>query len=141
MNKLISIADVYTLINNPNITLPSQMKNNNIYSYLKIPNSTLQVKNYICFDFSSRKSPVNSTFKNVNINVSIICHETDLKTSWGNRHDVLSGVIIDAFNWSNFLGFELELVSDNEKILENDYHMRTLQFNNLTTDNFINKVN
>lgn len=140
INKLISIPDVYSLINNKDITSPDQMIDKNIFSYMKVPNTTLTVKNYICFDFNSKILSINEVFKNITINVGIITHESNIKTSWGNRHDVLAGVICDAFNWSDFLGFQLELVSDVESILENDYHARTLQFKNLTTNNLANKL-
>jgi hypothetical protein len=142
MNKLCSIPDIVTLVNNPDITLVNsdKMKNTNIFSYMKIPNTTLSVKNYICFDFNARSSNYNDLYKNVNITISVICHETDIMTAWGNRYDVIGGVIIDNFNWSNFLGFELELYSDTESILEKEYHMRTLQFKNITLNSLQNGV-
>jgi hypothetical protein len=142
MNKLCSIPDIVTLINNPEITQnnPDQMKNVNIFPYMKIPNITLSVKNYICFAFDARSSNYNDLYKNVNITISAICHESDIKTAWGNRYDVLGGVILESFNWSNFLGLELELYSDTESILEKEYHMRTLQFKNLTLNSLKNGV-
>ena len=142
MNKLCSIPDVVTLINNPKITQSNanDMKDINIFSRMKIPNATLEVKNYICFDFNSKTYSRNEVLKNVIINIAVICHESDIKTVWGNRHDVLGGVIIDVFNWSDFLGFELELVSDNENILENNYYVRTLKFQNLSPNSLSNGV-
>lgn len=134
MSKLISIPDVFILINNKDISQPSQMVNKNIFSYMKIPNTTDTVKNYICYNYSSRISPNNSSFKNVTINIAIISHVSDISCTWGNRHDVLAGVIIDAINWSDFLGFTLELVADSESILEKEYHVRTLQFRNVATN-------
>jgi hypothetical protein len=141
ISKLIEIPDVYILINNPNITKPSDMINKNIFPRMKIPNTTMTVKNYICFNYNSRKYPNNDVLKDVTINIGIISHESDIKTVWGNRNDVLAGVVIDAFNWSDFLGFQLELVSDTESTLENDYYARTLQFKNITPNSFMNKVN
>lgn len=142
MNKLCSIPDVVTLINNPSITQenPDAMKNVNIFSYMKIPNTITTVKNYICFDFNARSSNYNDLYKNVNISISVICHESDIKTSWGNRHDILAGVILESLNWSNFLGLQLELYSDTEAILESDYHIRTLQFKNLILNSTPNGV-
>lgn len=142
MDKLCSIPDIVIAINNPIITQdnPEDMKDVNIYSRMKIPNTTLTVKNYICFDFNSRIYSRNEVLKNVTINIGVICHESEIKTDWGNRHDVLAGVITDAFNWSDFLGFELELISDKENILENDYYARTLTFQNLTQNSLSNGV-
>jgi hypothetical protein len=142
MNKLLEIPDVYTVINNPDITSATAMKNVNIFSRMKIPNTTLTVKNYICFDYSSKLYQSDKIFKTVYINIACICNgsKENIMTSWGNRHDLLAGIIIDAFNWSDFLGFELELVSDVESILEGDYYCRTLQFKNTTTNSLTNKL-
>jgi hypothetical protein len=142
MAKLISIPDIFTLINNTNITKPSDMVNKNLFSRMKIPSTELIVKNYICFDYNSRTFAGNKDLKQVTVNVIVICNPSDdnIITAWGNRHDVLGGVIIDAFNWSNFLGFELELTSDNERIFEGNYHARELQFKNLTPNSLSNGV-
>lgn len=142
MNKICSSPDIVTLINNPNITIDNsdEMKNVNAFSYMKIPNTSLAVKNYICFDFNAKSSSYNDLYKNVTINVACICHEGEINTMWGNRHDILGGVILETFNWSNILGLQLELVSDVENILEKEYHVRTLTFKNLTLNSIKNGV-
>jgi hypothetical protein len=142
MNQIIAIPDVYTVINNTDITTAEAMRDKNIFSRMKIPNTTLTVKNYICFDYSSKTYSTDVVFKTVYIGVACICYGSDanIKTPYGNRHDLLAGIIIDAFNWSNFLGFQLELVSDVESVLEKDYYCRTLQFKNMTTNNLKNKL-
>jgi hypothetical protein len=142
MNKLISTPDIVTLINNPDINIDNcdELKDKNIFSYMKIPNTALIVKNYICFDFNAKGSNYNDLFKNTTITIASVCHESDLNTTWGNRHDVMGGVIIESVNWSNFLGFQIELVSDNESILDNSYHVRTLQFKNLAFNSLKNGV-
>lgn len=139
-SKLVSIPEVYQFINNTEITKAAQMVNTNIFSYMKIPNSTTTVKNYICFDYNSKQSNKNSVFKTCTVNMGIICHEDTINTNYGNRHDVLGGIIMNSFNWTNILGFDLELISDTEAILEDKYHVRTLQFVNLTTNNLCNKM-
>jgi len=142
MDQLINMPDIVTLINNPDITYSNRgaLKNINIFSRPKISGFTSEIKNYICFDFNSRTNPSNKVLKNISFNLMIICHENDIDTDYGNRHDAIDGVIIDAFNWSDFLGFELELVSDVEGILETEYHTRTLQFRNLTPNSLSNGV-
>lgn len=142
MNKLCSIADIVTLINNPNINQnnPDKMRETHIFSRMKMPNTTLTAKNYICFDFNSKIYSRNEVLKNITIHIGIICHEDEINTIWGNRHDVLAGVITDAFNWSDFLGFELEQISDKEDILEKEYYARTLTFQNLAPNSLSNGV-
>lgn len=139
-NQIISIPEIYQFIDNTEITKPTQMINKNIFSYMKIPNATTVVKNYICFNYNSKMSTKNSVLKNCTVNIAVVCHEDDISTSYGNRHDVLGGIIQNSFNWSNILGFDLELVSDTESILENRYHCRTLQFVNLSTNNLCAKI-
>jgi hypothetical protein len=140
INKLVSIPEVYDFINNTEITKAAQMVNKNIFSYMRIPDSTITVKNYICFDFNSKKLNKNSVFKTCTVNMGIICHHDTIETVYGNRHDVLGGIIINSLNWTNILGFDLELISDTEAILAEKYHVRTLQFVNLTTNNLCNKM-
>lgn len=138
--RLIELPNIITLLNNEEIIYADELINNNIFSYMKVPKTTMKAKNYICFDYNSKIFTRNEVLKSAIINIGIICHEDDIHTHYGNRHDVIAGVIIDDFNWSKFLGFELELVSDCESILEKDYHVRTLQFKNLTPNSLSNGV-
>jgi len=142
MDKLCSIPDIVTLINNPDIDPndPEGMKNVNLFSYIKIPNTTTTVKNYICFDFNARSSTFNDLYKNVTITMMAICHEDSINVLWGNRHDVLGGILLESFNWTNLLGLQLELTSDTEGLMEKDYHVRTLQFKNTTLNSLKNGV-
>lgn len=140
MNKIISTPDIFELVNNKDISKPSQMRNKNIFSFMKIPNTTMSVKNYLCFDYNSKISNRNKVYKDITINIAVVCHESDITTSYGNRHDVLGGVVIDTINWSDFLGFQLELVSDKEDVWEKEYNVRILQFKNLTLNSFENGV-
>jgi hypothetical protein len=140
MNKLIEIPDVFLLINNKCISKPSEMMFENIFPYFKVSDARKTVNNYICFDYNSRISSKNSSFKDITINIGVICHKDDIKTPWGSRHDVLAGVIIDSLIWEDILGFNLELISDIENILQNDYHTRTLQFKNLAINSINNGV-
>jgi hypothetical protein len=139
-NKLVSISDIFTYIKNESITTPGEMVGKNIYSFMKVPDPTVYVKNYICFNYSSITSTKNSSFKNCSVTIGVVCHEDDIKTTYGNRHDVLAAIITENFNWSNFLGFELELVSDVESIQDNKYHARTLKFVNKSQNSLKNKV-
>lgn len=140
MNKLISIPDIYTWIDNPNISTPDAMKKINIFPRMRVPNTTISVKNYICYDFNSRSNPRNEDLKNVFFNIAVVCDESTIDTSYGNRHDLIAGFIIDAFTWSDFLGFELRLESDIESILNEKYCVRTLQFKNLAPNSLSNGV-
>lgn len=140
MEKLYTTPEIFELIDNKQLTSPEEMINKNLFSRMKIPNETFVVKNYICFDYNSRINPNNNVFKTVTINMAVITHEDSTDTPFGNRYDLLAAVIINEFNWYNILGFDLELVSDTESILEKDYHVRNLQFRNLTANSLSNGV-
>lgn len=139
MNELISIEDVYKMINNKDISSPDKMKEVNIFSRMKVPNTTLKAKNYICFNYSEKILNANKVLKNIFINIAVVCHESEIITPYGNRHDLLGGIVLDAFNWSDFLGFQLELIGDDEGIINNEYYSRTLQFKNIAKNDICSR--
>lgn len=144
MGNIITNSDVFKLINNTEITSPHQMKDKNVFSRMRLPNTTMTVNNYICFDFNAKMSQVNDVYENVTINIAIVCNEKTINCDGGgNRHDELAGVIADIFNWSNILGLQIKLLSDTETIWEKVYHVRLLQFKNLTLNSIRNgaKIN
>jgi hypothetical protein len=134
LNKLISIPEVFTYIHNTNLSIAEQMKNVNIFSRIKVPGTITTVKNYIGFNYSSDIDRYNKSFKNIYITFLIVCHEQDINTSYGNRHDVLGNILLNEFCWSDFMGFELELVSDKEGT-DGDYSTRTITFKNISSNN------
>jgi hypothetical protein len=142
MNQLVQNQDVLTLINNPNISTdnPEKLTKENLFPRIKIPDTTTTVKNYICFDYNSKENKYNDIYKTVIINMVVLCHKDEINTIWGSRHDVLGGVLVDMFNWSNLLGFQLELTIDKESIWEKDYYARELQFTNTVSNSMKNGV-
>lgn len=140
MGNIITNSDVFELINNPEITKPPQMKDKNVFSRMRFPNTTISVKNYICFDFNAKISRTNDVYENVTINIAIVCHEKTINCGSGNRHDELANVIADIFNWSNILGLQVKLISDTETIWEKEYHVRILQFTNIALNSVRNGV-
>jgi hypothetical protein len=142
MEKLISIPEMVEMLNNPDILVsqPDALKEVNIFSRMRIPNTSIKVKNYICFNYNSRLNSMNSALKNVSIDIWVLCHDSEIDTLYGNRHDLIAGAITNALNWSNFLGCDLMLISDDEKIFDDGYNGRMLRFNNKTTNDYDNKV-
>lgn len=134
MKKLVYIPDMLPIINNPEIKEVEKLRNVNIFSRIKIPDTTKDSKNYVCFNFNSRIWGRNKDLKQISFDVVIMCHESNINTKYGNRHDVLAGMIAEDFSWSRFLGFELELMSDIES-QSNNFYTRTLTFQNLSQNN------
>ena len=66
----------------------------------------------------------------------IICDNRNIydKTFGIARHDLLSALIIDEFNWSNVFGTQIHLVSNKPTALDYHYVGRTLIFEQITTN-------
>lgn len=131
MNTICSINELVELINNPEVKYPQQLKEKNVFSTMRLPGTQTDASNYICFDYNSEIFRKNKVYKLVTINIGIVCHTKNIRTTNGNRHDLIAGIIIEKLNWSDILGFELHLISDKESILEKEYNARTLIFQNL----------
>ena len=140
MGNLITNSDVFKLINNIEITSPRQMIDKNIFTRMRFPDTIKTVDNYICFDFNTEMSRTNDVYESVLINMAIVCHEDTINCGSGNRHDELANIVVDIFNWSNILGLQLKLMSEKETIWETKYHVRLLQFRNLTLNSIRNGV-
>jgi hypothetical protein len=133
MKKLISSADLIEALNNKDINInenPSDIIDINIFSRPKVPNTLTETESYVCFSVNCRgANSRNVYFKDIEIVFMCISHENEARTQWNaNRHDIIGGIIIELFNWSNDLGFELELLFDTESVIQNQYNTRSIGF-------------
>ena len=76
----------------------------------------------------------------------ILCDEKNNieKNTGVARHDLISSLIINNFNWTNLFGKQIHLVSDVPSVTDTDYATRTLTFegempNNLVKSDVSNK--
>ena len=125
--------------------------------YLLVPTQKM-TDNYICYETSFAEVPrYNDTLKYQQITFNILCKCTstegdtydkniiDPETGFA-RHDLISILLIEQFNWSNAFGFQVHLVSDQSRPVDNGYCARTLVFeqtspNSLMKDGrIINKI-
>ena len=139
MTRIVNIPEILSLINNKNIVDSDGLRNTHVFSRIKIPKTPKETDNYICFNLNSRTWNRNTVLKNFFFDVVIMCHEANISTKYGNRHDTIAGIIVDDFSWSNFLGFELEPVSDLESTTE-EFCIRTLTFQNKSPNSLSNGV-
>lgn len=102
-----------------------------IIPYLKINEIQTQVLNFIMFDIGdNRASYVSDLMKNQILTVMCMVHENDMETEFGDitRVDLLSYIVVDLLNRSNFSGLHFTLQSNNPQITDTKYYARTLQF-------------
>ncbi len=98
--KLISDPDILEALNNPDIDpdSPDELLDNNIYGFIRIPQTQDTVRNFICFTVDDiEPDKYNTHMKIQNIQFNCICHLDDMKTKYGiDRHDLL-GLIDSPF--------------------------------------------
>lgn len=111
--------------------------------YLIHPTQT-NAKNYICYEIQfNEESRYNQAIKVQQIifyclseQKGIINHDTYLAT-----HDLMASLIKQQFNWTNFMGMQMHLVSDKPSVTDNDYATRTLIFELESPNNMVKTIN
>lgn len=141
--KLIADTDVLEALHNPNIDIdsPDEFLDNNIFGFIRIPNTQDTVHNFICVTIDDIEDHrFNEVMKMQNIQFTAICHLQDMKTEYGiDRHDLLGYLIRDIFNWTNMFGLQFHLISNKESTIDGDYYCRTLKFE-ATKPNALNRA-
>lgn len=141
--KLIADTDILEALHNPDIDIdsPDEFLDANIYGFIRIPQTQDTVRNFICFTIDDIEDHrFNSHMKVQQITFNCICHLDDMKTEYGiDRHDLLSYLVRDVFNWSNDFGLQFKLVYNKESTIDSDYYCRTLKFERECT-NSLNKA-
>lgn len=141
--KLIADPDILEALNNPDIDIdsPDDFLNNNIYGFIRIPQTQDTVKNFICFTVDDvEEARFNEIMKIQYIQFNAICHLGDMNTEYGiDRHDLLGYLIRDIFNWTNDFGLQFKLIYNKESTIDSDYYCRTLKFE-ATKVNSLNKA-
>ena len=111
--------------------------NSNIRPFLFIPDTQTEVKHYICYQVSFDEMPrYQDTLKYTNITFTIFVHGNDRydKLTGIPRHDLISSIIRERFNWSNIFGMQTHLISSKESTTDNNYLVRTLVFQVVDTN-------
>ena len=140
---LISDSDILEALNNPDIDIdsPDEFLDNNIYGFIRIPTTQDTVRNFICFTVDDiEENRFNEVMKTQYIKINVICHLDDMKTKYGiDRHDLISALVRQTFNWTNIFGLQFKLVYNKESTVDSDYYCRTLKFE-ATKPNSLNKA-
>lgn len=103
----------------------------NIRPYLFIPETQTDVRNYVCYQTSYTELPkYNNTEKPLIVTFTILVNGKDAmdKLTGISRHDLIASIIREKFAW---IGLEISTTtpfSDKESITDNNYLVRTLQY-------------
>ena len=103
----------------------------NILPYYMVPGTQHNTQNFICYEVSfEEEARYNKVIKYGQIIFYILCEEkTVIEEATGiARQDLLGALIIEQFNWSNFFGNQIHLISDRPSVVDNHYPCRTLIF-------------
>lgn len=121
---------------------PSDYLGVNILPYYLIHPTQHNVQNYICYETETRElERYNSNMKLQRIIFYVLCEQKNNieKRTGIARHDLISALLIDMFNWTNLFTNRIHIISNIPSVVDNDYACRTLIFEQ-TTDNNLAKT-
>lgn len=105
--------------------------NSNIRSYLFIPETQTDTKNYLCYQVMFDELPrYNNIQKYTEITFTIFVNgkDRDDELTGIPRHDLIASIIREKFNWSSIFGLQTKLISSKESTTDNNFLVRTLVF-------------
>lgn len=131
--KLLDNRFIIHVLNNKNLDEdnPDEYFGNNIFSYYAIDHTVTNVENWICFETNfDEEARYNKIIKHGQIIFYILCDLKNIveKDTGIPRHDLLSALLLDQFNWTNIFGAQIHCVSDRASIVDTNYACRTLIF-------------
>ncbi len=118
----------------------------NILPYPMVPGAQTDSQNYICYtvgyenmerNFTNSSRMFNDMQRHLHITFVIYCEQKNIKDRDTGiaRHDLLAALIQNEFNFTNFFGRRVQLISDNESLVDNKWPCRSLVFSQITDNN------
>ena len=105
-----------------------------------IPEVQTKSLNYICYTVGFKDVPQwDKTKQYLQLTFVIMCEQKNLidkETSLA-RHDLIGALIQDQFNFTNYFGAKIKLVSDQETVVDNNYVARTMIFEQIADNNLV----
>lgn len=113
--------------------------NVNIFPTLSVPFTQSSVENFVCFEVKYDTVKFAKTTKVLQIVFNIVCQSQNIidKETGLPRHDLLAALIQDKFNYTNYFGRQIALVSDIPSTVDKIYSARTLVFEQMTDNNLV----
>ena len=110
----------------------------NIHPYFYLPNTQDKVRHHLCFKTEFTDIPKYNQimcYMNVTFLVMIDVRDAIDQLTGIARHDLISSIIRERFNWSNIFGSHCNIVSDKESFTDSNYIIRTIVIEQETTNN------
>lgn len=122
----------------------------NILPFYLIPDAQTDSQNFVCFtvgyenverNFTNSSRTYNDLQRHLHVVFVVLCEKKNIKDRDTGiaRHDLLAALIQNEFNFTNFFGRKILLVSDDESTVDSNYLCRTLVFS-MVTDNNVTKT-
>ena len=139
IGDLIANEEVVSLIDYANKgTYPEDLIYTHIFPFWKVDRGTLQdVGAYVGLKIDYPNVAANDLYKNFRLSVLILCHHSIMKVEKknGTRIDLLGEILGQMWTWDKSGEFQLELLSDKEDVMSEDYLCRTMVFASRTSNN------
>lgn len=120
--------------------------NVNVIPHFIINPAQHKADTFICYEVgynnSARYSRVSQTAKELRITFEILSNYKVLinEETGIAKHDLLAALITDQFNFSNYFGKTITLISDEPSVVDNDFACRTLIFQQTVDNNLIKAI-
>ena len=148
--KLLANDDIIHVLNNKELQ-EKEAENDeyfwvNILPFYLIPDAQTDSQNFVCFsvgyenverNFTNSSRMYNDLQKHLHVVFVILCEKANIKDEDTGiaRHDLLAALIQNEFNFTNFFGRRIQIISDAETTVDNNYLCRTLVFSQVTDNN------
>ena len=116
----------------------------NILPYYAVFDTQTEVDNFLCFETSyDELQRHNGTFKLQQIIFYVLCHSRSVNDSTLGmaRHDLISALLKDQFDYTDIFGMKIHCVSDKPGLVDSRYVSRTIVFEAITDNNIVKTVN
>ncbi len=107
---------------------------------LFIPDTQTTVNSYVCYQVMFDELPRYSNIqKYTNIIFTTFVNGKDRtdKLTGIPRHDLISSILRERFNWSNIFGMQTHMISSKESTTDNSYIVRTIVFQLVDTNGIV----
>ena len=113
----------------------------NILPFYNITPTQSATSTFICYEVSSEKDRYakNNGQKKLTIIFYVLVDQKLIydKDTGIAKHDLLSALIMNTFNYTNYFGRKIHLISNVPSVTDNQYSCRTLIFEQMTDDNVV----
>ncbi len=135
-NKFMSLIanneEIFRLIDNADVQYADDLIGKNIFPEIMVKWKPEIAETYIGLKIDYPSIAKNELYKNYYLVIMVISNVKHIKAPSGDsRVDLISEELIKLFNWNRDIGFELQLYSDIEDILNDNYYYRKLIFKSI----------